>query len=217
MSGFTERLARVQERIERGCALAGRDPGEVTLVAVSKTVGVDAIREAYDCGIRTFGEARVQEAEAKIEALPEDIEWHLIGTLQSNKAKKAALLFDVIHSIESEAQIREIEKSGRGPEVFLQVNMTREAQKSGVFAEGVDKLLARVLSSPRVRCTGLMMIGSVDASENETRAYFAALRELAGVHGLSKLSMGMSDDLELALQEGATHVRIGTSLFGARG
>lgn len=210
------RLAQVTERIERACESVGRDPIGVTLVAVSKTYPVEAIRELYDLGHRDFGESRLQEALPKIAALPDDIRWHMIGKLQSNKAKRAGQVFHAIHTLEKVAQLAELGKVDRIVEGFIEVNLAEERQKSGLFASSLDDFHRIVLHCKQVHFQGLMTVGPLDASLEETRTLFAKLRNLNERVGGSRLSMGMSRDFDVAIQEGATHVRVGSALFGER-
>jgi pyridoxal phosphate enzyme (YggS family) len=214
-----ERLAEVRARIAKAARLAGREPGDVTLVAVSKTHGAEAIRPLIAAGQRTFGENRVQEAEAKWPALraeAPDVELHLIGSLQSNKAEEAVALFDVIHSLDRrslvEALAKAMAKTGRRPCCFVQVNIGDEPQKGGCAVADLPALLdgARQAGLPVV---GLMALPPADV---EPAPYFALLAQLARRHGLAGLSMGMSGDFETAIMIGATHVRVGTALFGER-
>ncbi len=209
------RIATIRERLERACESSGRGPSQVTLIAVSKTQPAEAIREAYDLGLRDFGESRLQEALPKIEALPNDITWHFIGHLQSNKARKVASLFDVIHTIESEAQLREIEKAGREIQAFIELNVAEEAQKHGIFPAALDDLVEKVIHYQHVHLRGLMTIGP--ALEPEMmRPFFGQVRHFNERIRGEWLSMGMSGDFEVAIQEGSTHIRVGTALFGER-
>lgn len=204
----------------KAAALAKRPANAVTLIAVSKTHGVDAIRPLIDAGQRVFGENRVQEAEAKWPALREentDLALHLIGQLQSNKADAAVALFDAIHSVDRGSVVaalaRAMDKQGRRPDCFVQVNIGAEEQKGGCVVGDLPALLAeaRVADLP-VR--GLMCVPPADV---EPAPYFALLAKIARDNGLSGLSMGMSGDYETAIMIGATHVRVGTALFGGRG
>lgn len=213
------RLADVQDTIAGAARAAGRDPAEVTLVAVSKFHEADRIAPVLAAGHRIFGENRVQEAEDKWPALREqypDVELHLIGPLQSNKAKEAVALFDVIESIDrpkiAEALAREMERQERRPRCLIQVNTGDEPQKAGIAPQEADAFIAtcRDLGLP---IEGLMCIPPVD--ENPS-LHFALLREIARRNGLSVLSMGMSGDYAEAVALGATHVRIGTAIFGER-
>ena len=211
-------LAEVEARIGKAAALAGRVAGDVTLIAVSKTQSVEAIAALIAEGQRDFGENRVQEAEAKWPALrarhPE-LRLHLIGQLQSNKAAQAVALFDAIHSVDRPSLVaalaKAMEKAGRRPDCFLQVNLGDEPQKGGC---PVAELPALVETARILPLAGLMCIPPAEA---EPAPYFALLAKLARRHGLSGLSMGMSADYETAVMLGATHVRVGTALFGERG
>jgi hypothetical protein len=220
MSDASSRLEEVRDRIARAAALARRHPEDVALVAVSKTHEADAIRPLLDAGQRAFGENRVQEAEAKWPALRaayEGVELHLIGQLQSNKAEEAVALFDVVHSVDRpslvDALAKAIAKIGRRPDCFLQVNVGEEPQKGGCTPAELPALLERAQGA-NLPVVGLMCIPPADV---EPAPYFALLAKLARRHGLAGLSMGMSGDYETAVTIGATHVRVGTALFGARG
>lgn len=202
----------MRKRVQ-ACA-AGRP---VTLIAVSKGVGVDQIREAYEAGHRDFGESRLQEALPKIEALPKDIQWHFIGRLQSNKAKRVASAFRIIHSLDSESQLRELGKSHFAVDGLIEVNIGEEPQKTGILPGSLDSFAKSVLECSHVRLRGLMTVGPAHPNAEEMRPYFRQLRKLAeslGPHAW--LSMGMSGDFEVAIQEGATHVRVGSAIFGPR-
>jgi len=212
-------LATIAARIAAAAALAGRKPADVTLVAVSKTQGPDAIEPLLAAGQRVFGENRVQEAQGKWPALRDrypDVTLHLVGQLQSNKAEEAVELFDAIHSLDRPSLVKALAaamaKTGRRPDCFVQVNIGEEEQKGGCAIADLPVLLeqARVAGLP---VTGLM---AVPPAGVEAAPYFALLAKLARDHGLTGLSMGMSDDLETAVMLGATHVRVGTALFGAR-
>jgi pyridoxal phosphate enzyme (YggS family) len=216
---IAENLADILARIDLARKAAISPAAQTALVAVSKTVPEPGIREAIAAGQRLFGENRVQEAQGKYPALKQqfaDIELHLIGPLQSNKVKEAAALFDVIQTLDrpklAEALAQERDKSGRCPRLFLQVNTGEEPQKAGALPREVASLieLARKLELP---LDGLMCIPPV---EDDAAPHFAFLAKLARDHGLSQLSMGMSGDFELAVKFGATHVRVGTAIFGAR-
>jgi hypothetical protein len=214
----TKTLIEVQARIGKAAALAGRRADEVTLIAVSKTQGADAILPLLAAGQRVFGENRVQEAQAKwpaLRALHPDIELHLIGQLQSNKAEEAVSLFDAIHSLDrpslAAALGKAMVKTGRRPSCFVQVDLGDEAQKGGCPVAELAALLEAARELPVV---GLMCL---PPAAQEAAPYFALLAKLARRHGLSGLSMGMSADYESAVMIGATHVRVGTALFGERG
>jgi pyridoxal phosphate enzyme (YggS family) len=214
-----ERLAQVRERIARAAKVARRDSADVTLIAVSKTHPAEAIVPLIEAGQRVFGENRVQEAEAKWPALAEryeDLQLHLVGQLQSNKAEAAVRLFDAIHSVDRpslvEALVRAIDKAGRSPTLFVQVNIGDEPQKGGCGVADLPDLLQQS------QTLGLAISGvmCVPPAKVEAAPYFALLAKLAHDHGVKLLSMGMSDDFETAVMLGATHVRIGSALFGAR-
>ena len=212
-------LAAVEGRIAHACAIARRERDEVTLVAVSKTHPAEAIAELIEAGQRVFGENRVQEAEAKWPALRErypDAELHLVGQLQSNKADDAVALFDAIHSLDRASLVaalaKAMDRAGRRVPCFVQVNIGAEAQKGGVAIPELPALLteARVAQIP---LAGLMCVPPLDI---EPAPFFALLDKLARDHGLAGRSMGMSGDFETAIMLGATHVRVGTALFGER-
>ena len=214
-----ERLDEVRDRIARAARLAGRDPGEIVLVAVSKTHDARAIRPLIEAGHRDFGENRVQEAQSKwpdLKAETPDLRLHLIGTLQSNKAEDAVALFDVLHSVDRPSLVAALAsamaKLGRRPDCFLQVNIGDEPQKGGCAVADLPALLARSLEA------GLPVIGlmAIPPADVEPAPYFALLAKLARQHGIAALSMGMSADYETAVAVGATHVRVGTALFGER-
>ncbi len=214
-----ERLDDVGAAIGRAARLAGRSPDEVTLIAVSKTHGPDSIRPLIQAGQREFGENRVQEAQDKWPALKAetpDVRLHLIGSLQSNKAREAVALFDSIHSIDRpslvEALAEAMAKLGRRPDCFLQVNVGDEAQKGGCTVANLPALLESSREA-RLPVAGLMCLPPAGI---EPAPYFALLAKLARRHGLPGLSMGMSADYETAVTTGATHVRVGTALFGER-
>jgi pyridoxal phosphate enzyme (YggS family) len=213
-------LGRVQEAVARACARAGRSSDHVLLIAVSKTVDVERVRLAIEAGVAALGENRVQEAKEKIELLGHSVPWHLIGSLQSNKARDAARLFDWIHSVDRLDLARELSRRAHGGErvlnVLLQVNLGDEPQKGGVAPADVKGLCDVVSGLPDLRVRGLMAIPPVTASPEATRPYFRRLRELRDQLGLEHCSMGMSADFEVAIEEGATMVRVGTAIFGPR-
>ncbi|MCE9557697.1 MAG: YggS family pyridoxal phosphate-dependent enzyme [Armatimonadetes bacterium] len=214
--GIAERLQEIQSRIDKACESANRAPQQITLIAVSKTFPTEAIQEAYDCGHRHFGESRLQELLPKAEALPKDIFWHFIGKIQSNKIRRAAGICSLIHTLESHSQIQELEKLDKPTDVLIEINIAREEKKSGILPEDLDKFYQRVLISPTVRYRGLMTIGSNTGTIEQTKAEFRTMRELSRKYEGDFLSMGMSGDFEVALQEGATHIRVGTAIFGGR-
>ena len=216
-----DRLAEVRRRIAGAARASNRDPDAVTLVAVSKTHGADRIQELIDAGQRVFGENRVQEAEEKFPALKArhpDLELHLIGPLQTNKARDAVALFDVIQSVDRErlAAIlaKEMARAGRQPSCFVQVNTGEEPQKAGVLPVDVDGFVALCREAYKLPIVGLMCIPPVD---EEPALHFALLAKMAARNDLAQVSMGMSADYETAIKFGATHVRVGTALFGTRG
>ena len=224
MSGETGQiataLASVQTRVEAACAASGRPPGAVSLIAVSKTHGVGAIAAALACGQTRFGENRVQEAAAKFPSLRPAwpaLRLHLIGGLQTNKAEEAVRLADMIESVDRpklvDALARAADRAGKCPDMLVQVNTGAEPQKSGVDLAEADALIALCRARFADRLTGLMCIPP--AAEDPT-PHFATLAALAARHGLSVLSMGMSGDFEAAIAAGATQVRVGSAIFGAR-
>jgi len=215
-SSINAALSDIQVRIFRACESVNRDPAKVTLVAVSKNFSVDHINRAYDLGHRHFGESKWQELETKVHQLPKDINWHFIGKLQSNKAKRVAELVNTIHTIESERQLKEIAKQDRTIDGFIQVNIASEQQKSGILMQDLDKVLLNVLKCNQVRFRGLMTIGPEVSDPEESRNYFRELAMLNRKIGGTHLSMGMSGDFEVAIQEGATHIRVGSAIFGNR-
>jgi len=210
----------VREEIARACRDAGRDPASVTLVAVSKTFDTDAIEPVIAAGQRVFGENRVQEAKAKWPALiarHHGLELHLVGALQSNKARDAVALFDAIHSVDraslAEALGKEVVKQGRRPLLFAEINTGAESQKAGVLPQDADAFLAACRERYGLAISGLMCI----PPQNDAPApHFALTAKIARRNGLTLLSMGMSADYPTAIAFGATHVRIGTAIFGTR-
>jgi pyridoxal phosphate enzyme (YggS family) len=215
-----ENLARIHERIERAAARAGRLPGDVKLIAVSKTFELEAIIPAMEAGQMRFGENRVQEARAKWPGLRErypGIELHLIGPLQSNKAKDAVALFDVIHTIDrpkiARAIATEMAAQGRSLTLFVQVNTGNEPQKAGIAPEETDAFVRQCREEFGIEIAGLMCIPPIDEAPEP---HFRLLGELASELGLQDISMGMSADFESAIECGATHVRVGSAIFGER-
>jgi pyridoxal phosphate enzyme (YggS family) len=215
-----ESLARVRSEIAAACASAGRDPASVTLIAVSKTFPADAIEPVIAAGQRVFGENRVQEAKAKWPALRDahaGLELHLIGPLQSNKAKDAVALFDAIHSVDrasiAEALAKEIARLGRRPRLFVQINTGAEPQKAGVLPEDADTFITTCRETRGLEIAGLMCIPPF---EEAPAPHFALTAKIAARNGLKLLSMGMSADFATAIAFGATHVRVGTAIFGGR-
>ncbi|MFH1743850.1 MAG: YggS family pyridoxal phosphate-dependent enzyme [bacterium] len=221
-----DNLISVQERISKAAARAGRDPSEITLVAVSKTKPVDTIREAVSAGATILGENRVQEAEHKIAELSDlPAKWHLIGHLQTNKANKAVCLFDLIHSVDSprlvEALNRAAENSEKRQAILLQINIAGEDQKFGTSPKEFERLIETARSASSLDVKGLMVMPPFSEDPEEARPYFRELRETAERYSSElgdqiELSMGMTGDFEVAIEEGSTMVRIGTAIFGAR-
>jgi pyridoxal phosphate enzyme (YggS family) len=213
-------LVRVRERIAAAAERAGRRPDDVLLIAVSKTVEAERVREAIEAGVPALGENRVQEAKAKVAVLGRPVPWHLIGHLQTNKVKDALAIFDVIHSIDRLEVARECERraagGGRPIDVLLEVNVANEPQKSGFAPDAVPAALEALAGLAHLKVRGLMAIPPVVERAEESRWAFRALRALAERHGLGELSMGMSGDFEVAIEEGATMVRVGTAIFGPR-
>ncbi len=225
MLTIKENLLRVRERIERAAQRAGRDPKEIKLVAVSKTVEVDRVQEAIEAGVSILGENYVQEAQKKIEALGKPVSWHFIGHLQSNKAKYAVRLFDVIHSIDSIPLAEELNRKAEEPDrvigVMIEVNLSGEATKFGTDEERVLNLAKKIQQLKHLSLEGLMTMPPYFDSPEMSRPYYTALRELKEKMmkegaPMKELSMGMSNDFEIAVEEGATYVRVGTAIFGPR-
>lgn len=215
-----ENVASVEERIARACARSGRTRGEVTLVAVSKTFPAGFVDEAIDAGITEVGENRVQEAREKKPLVRGAARWHLIGHLQTNKAKDAVKLFDVIQAVDSldlaEKLARAAEAHGKRLDVMLQVNIGDEPQKSGIERADVEAVARQASALASLRVIGLMAIPPIGTPE-ASRPYFRELRSMRDALGLEHLSMGMSEDFEAAIEEGSTIVRVGRAIFGSRG
>ena len=220
MQDIRASLERVRERIARAAARAGRRAEDVLLIGVSKAVEPVRIREAVAAGVPALGENRVQEARAKIAELGRAVPWHLVGQLQTNKAKDAVELFDLIHSVDRPELARELDKrarqGGRPVEALVQVNVAGEASKGGVAPEGLGDLLDAVTKLDHVRVRGLMVIPPEARDPADARVWFRTLAKLRERHGLRELSMGMSGDFEVAIEEAATMVRVGTAIFGPR-
>ena len=227
MTEFSEILAGVRAKIAAACAKAGRDPSEVEIIAVTKTHGEEVVREAWENGLSIVGENKVQEAAWKKPASVSGPSWHLIGHLQSNKVRHALELFDFIHSVDSVKLADRInliaDEIGAQPHILLEVNVSGEKSKSGMKPEEVEPTVRHILEAcPRITLEGLMTMAPFSEDPEEARPYFRRLRELRnhleqelGI-GLPRLSMGMSGDYEVAVEEGATWVRLGTVLFGER-
>jgi pyridoxal phosphate enzyme (YggS family) len=228
MNPIARNLEAVKQRLEAAARRAGRDPSEVRLIAVSKTVGVELIREAITAGHRLFGENYLQEAKDKIAALGPGVSWHFVGHLQSRKAKTVVELFDLIHSVDRLNLAQALEKAaaqvGKIQEILIQVNLAGEASKSGAAPEATPELLREIARLPHLQVVGLMTMPPWFDEPERVRPYFRALRELRDRlwerrltdNPLAELSMGMSGDYEVAVEEGATLVRVGTGIFGAR-
>lgn len=218
----------VEARIQAACRRSGRKREEVTLIAVSKTKPVEMLREAYDFGTRVFGENKVQEIVDKYDALPQDISWHMIGHLQRNKVKYIIDKVDLIHSVDSLRLAQVIEKEAAKREltakILIEVNVAKEDSKFGVMPEDALSLVSEIAQLPHIKICGLMTIAPFVEDPEENRIYFQRLRNLSvdiaekksDNVNMSILSMGMTNDFEVAIEEGATMVRVGTGLFGAR-
>lgn len=226
MSEISANLDAIQERIAFACEKSGRARSEVQLIAVSKTFGPAEIREAVEAGHCEFGESRLQEAEPKVAILPGNLKWHFIGKLQRNKVRRILQIFNVVHAVDSlrlASYMNEVSgELGLFPKVFLQINVGGEASKGGFETEAVFKDMEGILSLPRLSISGLMCIPPVTPDSESARPWFASLRMLRDRLerefnvSLPGLSMGMSGDFEIAIQEGATHVRVGSAIFGKR-
>lgn len=215
---LTDRLHAVEEQIQTACAKAGRNRAEITLIAVTKVFPASIIEDAYALGLRHFGENYVQEFEGKaaqVKHLPGAV-FHLIGHLQSNKAKKAVELFDVLQTVDSSKLAQRIESFGEPRRVMLEVKLSSEEAKHGAAPEELDELVAAVRACPHLELTGLMTMPPWSDDAEPSRPYFHRLAELATKYSLPDLSMGMSHDFGVAIEEGATHIRVGTALFGKR-
>ena len=223
-----DQLQEVEKRIQAACDRAGRKREEVTLIAVSKTKPVETLQEAYDLGVRIFGENKVQELTAKYEALPKDIHWHMIGHLQTNKVKYIIDKAELIHSVDSLKLAETIEKEAAKhdliADILVEVNVAEEESKLGMKMEEVIPFVEKVSAFPHVRVRGLMTIAPFVEDPEENRSIFADLHKLYidikkknhDNDTVSVLSMGMTNDYEVAIEEGATMVRVGTGIFGAR-
>ena len=228
MGAVADNLSAVQERIAKAAARAGRDPAGITLVAVTKTIPVERICEAVEAGQRVFGENRVQEAQTKVEALGREVQWHLIGHLQRNKVKVVCDLFTLIHSVDSLPLARDIDahaaRRGIVMPILIQVNIGDETTKSGVSVSAALELVQQVATLSHVAIRGLMCVPPMVEVAEHSRAAFSELRSLAEriaaerlpTVSMAELSMGMSHDFEVAVEEGATMVRVGSAIFGPR-
>ena len=226
MPTIAENLETVRSRIDAAAGRAGRSPGDVELVAISKTHPAESVREAAEAGQELFGESRVQEALVKIPSLPGRLRWHFIGHLQANKVRKALPLFELIHGVDTMEIARDIDRIagelGLFPRILLEVNVSGEGSKHGFAPEALESGLEELLALPRVQVEGFMTMAPLAPEAEASRTYFAALRSLrdrlaerAGIP-FPTLSMGMSGDYEVAVEEGATLVRVGSAIFGNR-
>ncbi len=223
-----DNLIQVEQNIEEACRRAGRDRSEVTLIAVSKTKPAETLQEAYDLGVRVFGENKVQEMADKYEVLPKDIRWHLIGHLQRNKVKYIIDKAVLIHSVDSLRLAQTIEKEAKKhnltAHILIEVNVAREESKFGIFPEDLEALVDEIAKLPHIQVDGLMTIAPFVSDPEENRPVFRELRKLSvdisakkvDNVNMSVLSMGMTNDYQVAIEEGATMVRVGTGIFGAR-
>ncbi len=216
-----DRIVAVERRIVAACDRVGRRREDVTLVAVSKTFPAAAAAAAIEAGIQHLGENRIQEAKEKIPQVAGDVLWHLIGHLQSNKAKEAVRLFDVIQTVDSvetgERIARFAGAAGKRQDVMVEVNVGREPQKAGVDPDEVERVVRALQSLDTLSLVGLMAIPPAGPDAGSVRPYFRRLRELRDASGLVELSMGMTDDFEVAIEEGSTLIRVGRAIFGSRG
>ena len=217
-SMIASRLAAVRSRIAAVAERVGREQESITLIAVSKRKPVEDIVAAYKAGQRDFGENYVQEFAAKSERLPtlDEAHFHFIGKLQSNKAGKAASLFSTIHTVDSAKLARRLDRFDKPLEVFIEVKLSPEDTKSGMDPLQLESVVEEAAAAPNLRLAGLMTMPPWNADPERARPYFRQLRELGVRYGIEGLSMGMSHDLEVAIEEGATHIRIGTAIFGPR-
>ena len=223
-----DNLKQVEDNIAKACARAGRDRSEVTLIAVSKTKPVEMLQEIYDEGVRTFGENKVQEICEKYEQLPSDIEWHMIGHLQRNKVKQVIDKAALIHSVDSYRLAQEIsvqaQKKNICMPILVEVNIAQEESKFGISADDTVQLVEEIAALPNLEIKGLMTIAPFVTDPEENRTYFRQIKQLSvdikskNIDNVSMdvLSMGMTGDYEVAIEEGATMVRVGTGIFGAR-
>jgi PLP dependent protein len=220
MTDIRANLERVRERVAKAAERAGRRESDVLLIGVSKTVEVARICQAIEAGVSALGENRVQEAKEKVAEIGRPVPWHLIGHLQTNKVRDALELFDVIHSLDRLGLARELDKRaqarGRTVDALVEVNVAGEASKGGVSPDGLGALLDAVAALSAVKVRGLMAIPPEAKEPDDSRVWFRALRKLGERYGFSELSMGMSGDFEVAIEEGATLVRVGTAIFGPR-
>lgn len=220
---IAQRISAIYKRISHCAMRAGRDPLEVKLIAVSKGVSAEVIKSAIDLGLRAFGENRVKEALEKsqlLAGLKEDIEWHMIGHLQRNKAKNAVRLFELIHSVDSislaETINRHARDIGKLQRVLIEVKLSPEPTKTGIGVDGLEPLIVSIRDMENIKLEGLMTMPPYSDNPEGSRPFYRRLREIARGYGLRELSMGMSGDFEVAIEEGSTMVRIGSAIFGER-
>jgi pyridoxal phosphate enzyme (YggS family) len=220
MTDITANLISLNRRIARACERSNRSPSDITVIAVSKLVTVTQIREAFKAGLRQFGENRVQEAETKLGRLTDirkEVTWHMVGRLQLNKARKVVELFNVVQSVDSVRLAEALDKRAVSKlPVFLEVNVGGEATKGGFAPKDVAGAVNAVNSLNNLKLLGLMTVAPIVDDPEEVRPYFHQLRHLRDDLGLKELSMGMTDDFEVAIEEGATMIRIGRAIFGER-
>jgi hypothetical protein len=220
VSGVADNINLIRQRIHAAAVRAGRSPENITLIAVSKTVEPQRVEAALSAGQAIFGESKVQEAKTKIPLVSGRARWHMIGHLQTNKARDAVALFDVIHSIDSVKLAEEVhkwsERAGKTQAILLEVNVSGEASKFGLKPEDLKSTVAEINRLSRLHVQGLMTIAPFVEETEKVRPHFRRLRELGEALGLRELSMGMTHDFEVAIEEGATMVRIGTAIFGER-
>ena len=220
MLDIRDNLEKVQQAVERACRRSSRKPDDVLVIAVSKTVEIERIKRATEAGVKALGENRVQEAKDKVAVLGRPVPWHLIGSLQTNKAKDAVQLFDWIHSVDREELARELDRRAHQAErrvrVLVQVNIGLESQKGGVQPAELKPLLDAITGCRNLDVRGLMCIPPAAETAEASRPWFKRLRDLRDAAALEHCSMGMSGDFEVAIEEGATMVRVGTAIFGPR-
>jgi len=220
---MADSIRAVRERIDRACTKAGRNAGQVRLVAVTKTVGIEGIEQAIRCGLVDFGENYVQEAKEKISRIGrEGIRWHMIGHVQTNKAKYIPQFFDYVHSVDRWELLAALERYGKPMKVLFELNLAQEATKHGTDEDGLRAMLEKVFSLKHVKPVGLMTMAPYSDDPETVRGLFATLRKMLEkmnrefALAMNELSMGMSSDFEVAVEEGATMVRVGTAIFGER-
>ncbi len=219
VDALASRVECVRQRIALACERAGRPPREVTLVAVSKTWSADKVAAAWHAGVRDFGENRVQEALPKVQDVAArglNPTWHFVGHLQTNKVKAAVNTFAILHSVDSERLVEAIAATGQPTRIMIEVNVSGEPTKFGLAPPALPGLLGVARRHQQLQVEGLMTVAPLPVDPDTARPVFRRLRELAREHGLASLSMGMTDDFEVAIEEGATHVRVGRALFGER-